>query len=166
MRLWPLAQPRLGQEEIMVEEELTPEALAEAVTGPSTISLRPERMEVPVKNTFNISLVLNSPTEVTSIALNLSFDLKRLSLKEIQPGDLVTQLGARGSFLQNINAGSGTAVVGFSSPSPATGAKSGNLATLVFEALAPGSTQVTISSIQALGVQGRPVSLSGGNLEF
>ena len=155
-----------AQEEIMVgEEELTPEALAEAITGLSTISLMPERMEVPVKNTFNVSLVLNSPADITSLALNLSFDPKQLRLREIQPGDLVGQLGARGSFLQNINAGSGVAVVGFSSPSPATGVKSGNLAVLVFEALAPGSTQVTILSIQALGVQGRPVSLSGGNLE-
>ncbi len=154
------------QEEITAgEEELTPEALAEAITGMNVVAFAPDRLEVPVRNTFNVNLVLSAQSDITSIALNLRFDPARLRLREIQPGDLVAQLGARGSFLQNVNASSGIAVVGFSSPSPATGVKSGNLAVLVFEALTPGEARVTISSTQALGVQGRPVSLTGGQLD-
>ncbi|MGB9835649.1 MAG: hypothetical protein ACPLRX_02780, partial [Candidatus Saccharicenans sp.] len=53
-------------------------------------------------------------------------------------------------------------VIGFSSPSPASGVKSGTLAVLVFEAVASGQTSLTISSIQALGPQGRPISLLPG----
>ncbi len=149
--------------EVIPEEELTPEELAEA-SGMSTVEFLPGRAEVPVGSTLNVNLVVNSPADITSLSLNLSFDPKLLRLREIQPGELVARFGGRGSFLQNV-APSGTAVVGFSSPSPAAGIKSGNLATLVFEALARGETRVVISSVQALGAQGRPVNLAGGDME-
>ncbi|MCR4395661.1 MAG: tetratricopeptide repeat protein [Candidatus Saccharicenans sp.] len=159
------AQAGVPEEVMVSEEEITPEAMAEAGPGMSTISFMPGRAEVPVKNTFNVTLELNSPADITSLSMNLSFDPKLLRLREIQRGDLVAQLGGRGSFLQNISPGGGVAVVGFSSPSPATGVRSGSLATLVFETLAAGETRVVIASVQALGVQGRPVSLAGGELE-
>lgn len=159
------AQAGIPEDISVREEELTPEALAEAAPGLSTISFMPGRAEVQIRNTFSISLELNSPADITSLSLNLSFDPKLLRLREIQRGDLVGQLGARGSFMQNISPGGGVAVVGFSSPSPATGVRSGNLATLVFESLAAGETRVVIASIQALGVQGRPVNLAGGELQ-
>jgi len=73
-------------------------------------------------------------------------------------------LGEKGSFLQDISASSGLGVLGFSSPDPARGVNSGNLATLVFEVLAAGETRISISSIQVLGVQGRPVNLTGGDM--
>lgn len=159
------AQALMPEEVIVGEEEITPEAIAEAASGMGTISFIPERTELSVKNTFNVALELNSPVDITTLSLNLSCDPKLLRLREIQKGNLVTQLGGQSSFLQNISPGGGVAVVGFSSASPATGVRSGQLATLVFETLAAGETRVVIASVQALGVQGRPVSLAGGELE-
>ncbi|MGB9893428.1 MAG: cohesin domain-containing protein, partial [Candidatus Saccharicenans sp.] len=147
------------------EEEEAPEALAEMGAGMSTASFTPSRVEVQAGSRFNVSLAINSPSDLTSISLNLNYDPKLLKLKEIQPGELISQFGTRASFLQNISPSGGTAVVGFSSPSPAAGVKSGNLATLVFEALSRGETRAVISSVQALGVQGKPVNLVGGDLE-
>ncbi|HPB60030.1 MAG TPA: cohesin domain-containing protein, partial [Candidatus Saccharicenans sp.] len=140
--------------------EVPAEEAAEAGAQMGTVSLLPARAEVPVGYTLNVRVAVNSPVDVTSLSLNINYDSGILRLKEIQRGDLVSQFGEKGSFLQDISASSGLAVLGFSSPDPARGVNSGNLATLVFEVLAAGETRVSISSIQVLGVQGRPVNLT------
>lgn len=144
--------------------EVPAEEAAEAGAQMGTVSLLPGRSEVPVGYTLNVRLAVNSPVDITSLSLNVNYDSKVLRLKEIQRGDLVSQLGDKGSFLQDISASSGLAVLGFSSPDPAKGVNSGNLATLVFEVLGAGETRVGISSIQVLGVQGRSVNLVGGDM--
>jgi len=144
--------------------EVPAEEAAEAGAQMGTVSLLPARAEVPVGYTLNVRVAVNSPVDVTSLSLNINYDSGILRLKEIQRGDLVSQFGEKGSFLQDISASSGLAVLGFSSPDPAKGVNSGNLATLVFEVLAAGETKVSISSIQVLGVQGRPVNLTGGDM--
>ncbi|HAV41178.1 MAG TPA: hypothetical protein DCW97_02040, partial [Acidobacteria bacterium] len=144
--------------------EVPAEEAAEAGAQMGTVSLLPERSEVPVGYTLNVRLAVNSPVDITSLSLNVNYDSKVLRLKEIQRGDLVSQFGDKGSFLQDISASSGLAVIGFSSPDPAKGVNSGNLATLVFEVLGAGETRVGISSIQVLGVQGRAVNLVGGEM--
>lgn len=144
--------------------EVPAEEAAEAGAQMGTVSLLPARAEVPVGYTLNVRVAVNSPVDVTSLSLNINYDSGILRLKEIQRGDLVSQFGEKGSFLQDISASSGLAVLGFSSPDPAKGVNSGNLATLVFEVLAAGETRVSISSIQVLGVQGRPVNLTGGDM--
>jgi len=157
---------QMAAEEIIApEEELTPEELAEVSAGMSMVSFMPGRVELQAGNTFNVNLAVNSAADINALSLNLNFDTKLVRLREIQRGDLVAQFGERASFLQNISATAGVAVVGFSSPGPTTGIKSGNLATLVFEAVATGETRVVISSVQALGVQGRPVNLISGDLQ-
>lgn len=144
--------------------EVPAEEAAEAGAQMGTVSLLPGRSEVPVGYTLNVRLAVNSPVDITSLSLNVNYDSKVLRLKEIQRGDLVSQFGDKGSFLQDISASSGLAVIGFSSPDPAKGVNSGNLATLVFEVLGAGETRVGISSIQVLGVQGRAVNLVGGDM--
>ncbi|NMC65689.1 MAG: hypothetical protein GYA53_06060 [Acidobacteria bacterium] len=144
--------------------EVPAEEAAEAGAQMGTVSLLPGRSEVPVGYTLNVRLAVNSPVDITSLSLNVNYDSKVLRLKEIQRGDLVSQLGDKGSFLQDISASSGLAVLGFSSPDPAKGVNSGNLATLVFEVLGAGENRVGISSIQVLGVQGRAVNLVGGDM--
>jgi general secretion pathway protein D len=153
-----------GEETVSPEEEPTPEELAQA-REMSTVNFLPARVELQAGNTFNVNLAVNSPADITSLSLNLNFDPKLLRLKEIQRGDVVAQFGDKGSFLQNVSPTSGVAVIGFSSPTPTSGVKSGNLVILVFEAVAAGETRVVISSVQALGAQGRPVNLVGGEME-
>ncbi|MDW3228944.1 MAG: cohesin domain-containing protein [Acidobacteriota bacterium] len=161
------AQARVPEEVLITgeEEEITPEKLAEAAPGMSTITFMPGTAEVPIGYNLSVNLTLNSPVEITALSLNINYDPKLLRLKEIQRGDLVSQLGDSGSFMENINPSAGVAVIGFSSPSPASGIKSGNLTILVFETLAAGETRVAISSTQALGVQGRPVNLAAGEMQ-
>ena len=144
--------------------EVPAEEAAEAGAQMGTVSLLPARAEVPVGYTLNVRVAVNSPVDVNSLSLNINYDSGILRIKEIQRGDLVSQFGEKGSFLQDISASSGLAVLGFSTPDPARGVNSGNLATLVFEVLAAGETRISISSIQVLGVQGRPVNLTGGDM--
>ncbi|MGC8892204.1 MAG: cohesin domain-containing protein [Candidatus Saccharicenans sp.] len=153
-----------AEEAGLPEEEITPEEMTQAA-GTSSVIFLPGRIELRAGNTFNVNLSVNSPADITSLSLNLNFDSKLLRLKEIQRGDGLAQFGDKVSFLQNISPPSGEAVIGFSSPTPTSGLRSGNLATLVFEAVAAGETRVVISSLQALGTQGRPVNLVGGEME-
>jgi Cohesin domain. len=108
-----------------------------------------------------VNLEVQSQVDITALSVSINYDPKLVRLKEIQRGDLVTQFGEKASFLQSINQG-GSAVIGFSSPTPTGGVKSGTLAVLVFEALAAGQTSVRITSLQGLGPQGRPIDLMPG----
>ncbi len=155
-------QPEIYPESSLEEgEELSPEALARETRGFNSVVFNPGSTEIPAGNTFSINLEIQSQTDITAASVSISFDAKLLRLKEIQRGELVVQFGEKASFLQSISPG-GTAVVGFSSPSPTSSVKAGTLAVLVFEAVSPGQTGVRISSIQAIGLQGRPVSLLPG----
>jgi general secretion pathway protein D len=143
------------------EEELSPEALAQATRGLNSVVFNPGTTEIPVGNSFSVNLEVQSQVDIATLSVNINYDPKLVRLKEIQRGDLVTQFGEKASFLQSINQG-GSAVIGFSSPTPTGGVKSGTLAVLVFEALAAGQTSVRITSLQALGPQGRPIDLTPG----
>jgi general secretion pathway protein D len=143
------------------EEELSPEALARATRGLNSVVFNPGATEIPAGNSFSVNLEVQSQVDITALSVSINYDPKLVRLKEIQRGDLVTQFGEKASFLQSINQG-GSAVIGFSSPTPTGGVKSGTLAVLVFEALAAGQTSVRITSLQALGPQGRPIDLTPG----
>jgi hypothetical protein len=71
---------------------------------------------------------------------------------------VLARLGGDPAFLENIDNSSGTCVVGFTSPQLTSGFQgSGNIVTLVFEALDSGESQVAVSSISANSVEGGPV---------
>ncbi|MBC7365158.1 MAG: hypothetical protein H5U07_11575, partial [Candidatus Aminicenantes bacterium] len=146
---------------LLDEEELSPEALAQATQGLNSVVFNPGTTEIPAGNSFSVNLEVQSQVDVTAISVNIGYDPKLVRLREIQRGDLVTQFGERASFLQSISP-SGSAVIGFSSPAPTSGVKSGTLSVLVFEALSAGQTSIRITSLQALGPQGRPIDLTPG----
>lgn len=155
-------QPEIYPESSLEEgEELSPEALAQETRGFNSVTFNPGTTEIPSGNIFSVNLEVQSQTDINAISVNINFDPKLLRLKEIQRGDLAARFGEKASFLQSISPG-GTAVVGFSSPTPTSSVRTGTLAVLIFEAVAPGQTSVRISSIQAIAPQGRPVNLQPG----
>jgi hypothetical protein len=92
------------------------------------------------------------------MTLNMTFDPQVLKLKAIVRGNVLSRLGDNPSVLENIDNASGTCIIGFSAPLNQGVRGSGNIVTLVFEALAPGESQVAVSSISANSTRGQPVS--------
>jgi general secretion pathway protein D len=130
----------------------------EAQAGQNQIFLNPPSFEIPQKREFRISVNVMSEQEVGTLSINVGFDSSVLTLKTIEQGGLVTQLGTTTPFLSSFDNGSGSCTLGFSSPDPARGVRgAGNLAVLVFEATAQGESIITVTGITASGPTGKTV---------
>jgi hypothetical protein len=108
----------------------------ESATGENQISLDPANFEVPQGREFRISVNVRTQQELGNLSLSLSFNPQVARLKDVIEGGMVRQLGDKVPFLKNIADGSCT--LGFSSPQLTRGFRGGgNLAILVFDAVAP-----------------------------
>jgi general secretion pathway protein D len=127
--------------------------------GNNQISLDPANFEVPQGREFRISVNLRTQQEVGNLSLSLSFNPQVAKLKDAVQGGLVRQLGDKVPFLKSIADGSCT--LGFSSPQLNRGVKGGgNLAVLVFEAVAQGETRIAVTSVSANAPTGQVVNFS------
>ncbi len=145
------------------EEFATPPGLEEPDAGrddrgDSQISLDPANFEVPRGREFRISVNVRSRQEIGNMSLNLGFNPQVARLKDVVEGGIIRTQGGKIPFLKNIADGSCT--IGFSSPQLTRGIKGGNLATLVFEAVAPGETGISVTSVSANSPTGQPISFT------
>lgn len=130
----------------------------ESQAGQNQIFLNPPSFEIPQKREFRISVNVMSEQEIGTLSLNVGYDSSVLTLKTIEQGGLVTQLGTTTPFLSSFDNGAGSCTMGFSSPDPARGVRgAGNLAVLVFEATGPGEAIITVTGIDASSPTGKPV---------
>jgi general secretion pathway protein D len=137
-------------------------AEAEPDTAANAVYLSPASFEIAKDRDFRVNVELASEKEIGNMSLNVGFNPQVLKLKEVVEGGVAKQLGGQAKFL-NVPGGSG-ATIGFSAPSLGRGFKgSGTLAVLVFTAVAPGETSVSISGYSALGTTGQSVTLSTGD---
>ncbi len=127
--------------------------------GDNQVTLDPANFEVPAGREFRISVNLRTQQEVGNLSLGVGFNGQVAKLKDVIEGGMVRQMGDSVPFLKSISEGSCT--IGFSSPNIGRGFKGGgNLAVLIFEAVAAGDTPVTISSVAANGITGQSVSFT------
>jgi general secretion pathway protein D len=127
--------------------------------GDNQITLDPANFEVPAGREFRISVNLRTQQEVGNLSLGVGFNSQVAKLKDVIEGGMVRQMGDSVPFLKSISEGSCT--IGFSSPNIGRGFKGGgNLAVLIFEAVAAGDTPVTVSSVAANGVTGQSVNFT------
>ena len=127
--------------------------------GDNQVTLDPANFEVPAGREFRISVNLRTQQEVGNLSLGVGFNSQVAKLKDVIEGGMVRQMGDSVPFLKSISEGSCT--IGFSSPNIGRGFKGGgNLAVLIFEAVAAGDTPVTISSVAANGITGQSVSFT------
>lgn len=93
------------------------------------------------------------------MSLSLGFNPQVARLKDVVEGGIIRSQGGRIPFLKNIAEGSCT--IGFSSPQLNQGIKGGgNIATLVFEAVAPGETSISVTSASANSPTGQPITFT------
>jgi hypothetical protein len=136
-----------------------PDAEQPEQPGDNQVTLDPANFEVPAGREFRISVNLRTQQEVGNLSLGVGFSSQVAKLKDVIEGGMVRQMGDSVPFLKSISEGSCT--IGFSSPNIGRGFKGGgNLAVLIFEAVAAGETPVTISSVAANGITGQSVSFT------
>jgi len=127
--------------------------------GESQVSLDPANFEVPRGREFRISVNVRSRQEISNMSLSLGFNPQIVKLKDVVEGGIIRTRGGKIPFLKSIAEGSCT--IGFSSPQLNQGIRGGgNLAVLVFEAVAPGETSITVTSASANSPTGQTISFA------
>lgn len=155
-------EPPVAEEERPVMEAPEPPDMSSA----NSVYLTPASFEIPREGgEFRVSVELSAEREVANASVNISFNPQLVRLKEIVEGGLIRQLGEKVPFFKTSSGGGCT--IGFTSPDIGRGFKGqGTLAWLVFEPLQAGETEVIVSGVAALGVDGRPVKLDSSGSRF
>lgn len=97
------------------------------------------------------------------VNLTMSYNPLVLGIKSITDGGLGRSLGEGAPFLQTFDNASGTCTIGFNSPQPGKGVRGGgSLATLVFEAKAPGEAVISVSQVLVSDPMGQTLSFQTG----
>jgi general secretion pathway protein D len=161
------SEEEMGAEEMAQEEAETPPELEEEAAaeeepeagGESQVSLDPSDFEVPRGREFRISVNLRSDKEIGNISVSLSFNPQVTRLKDVLEGGVIRMSGARIPFLKSIAEGSCT--IGFSSPQLNQGVRGGgNMATLIFDAVAPGESRIMVTAVSANSPSGQPIDFT------
>ncbi len=156
-------QRRPVQQQAAAQEE-PQEAGAEEPqnSGADAVYISPANFEVQRDREFRVNVEVTSDKEIGNLSLNVGFDSNVLKLKDVLEGGLTRQLGDKTPFLKSVGASGAT--VSFSSPNLGRGFKGqGILAVLIFTAVGPGETAISIAGAAASGPTGIPVPLETGD---
>ena len=124
----------------------------EVPIGPTVLWTGPAQAKVG--ETFTVSLRLQTTQPLRGVPLRISFGKDKLELVDIDEGDLFKQGGAATSFTKTIDAAQGQATTGVlrNQANGATG--EGNVVSLKFKALTAGPSDITILSLDPIGLAG------------
>ena len=127
-------------------------------TGSAVVRFLPPQMETNPQGLLTVALIIENATEVASAPMQISFDSKVLKLNDVGRGDFFSSDGQIPVFTKNIQNDAGAAAVNLNRPPGTPGVSgSGVLATLVFQAVAKGSTTVAVPNLTVRNAQGQVV---------
>jgi len=131
-----------------------------AGNGPS-FSLVAPRTTVTVGSTFQIPVQLNNVEGLGSVPVQVQYDSARLSLENVNYGDLLGKDGQAVSLVHRDD-GAGMVTIVVSRPPNAVGVSgSGSVCILSFKAKSAGSAQLTIAKPGAMDASSRPIEVKG-----
>lgn len=131
--------------------------------GRNSILLGPAVLDVPAGREFRVTVGVQTDQEIGMINLTLNFNPRVVNIKSVVDGGLGKSLGENAPFLQSFDNASGTCTIGFNSPQPGKGVRSGGpLASLVFEAKAAGEAVVAITQCLVADPMGQNLSFQTG----
>ncbi|MEW5957774.1 MAG: LysM peptidoglycan-binding domain-containing protein [Chloroflexota bacterium] len=163
--------------EISVPAEFVPTAIAatQAETGP-VIRLEPASQQLNVGNITNVDILIDNITDLFAVSFELSFEPTVLQVRDADPAQDGIQIEL-GNFLSpdfvaenkadNASGHIFFALTEVGTSPPASG--SGRLATINFEAVAQGGSQLTFSEVKLVrvtsgGVEQIPVTVQHGQI--
>jgi hypothetical protein len=108
---------------------------------------------------YTVPLSVNNATGVSVITLTVTYNPAIIRVRTVQDGTFMRQGGVTESFAPKIDAGAGRVDIAIARNGDQTGASgAGLLAALLFDALAPGSSAISVTGV-ASGPDGRPITL-------
>jgi len=151
----PAATPPMG----VPVQPAKPQANQEAAAPKVTVKFVPAQTTAKVNGTVTVSLMVDNVKDLASTPMHIRFDPKILKLNDVVRGNLLASDGHQVAFSKNILNDTGEATVSVSR-FPASGgiSGSGSIVTLVFEAIAPGETVVTVPSLMLRNSQSQLIA--------
>lgn len=114
-----------------------------------------------VGSTFQIPVQLNNVEGLGSVPVQVLYDSARLSLENVNYGDLLGKDGQAVSLVHRDD-GAGMVTIVVSRPPNAVGVSgSGSVCILSFKAKSAGSAQLTIAKPGAMDASSRPIEVKG-----
>jgi general secretion pathway protein D len=163
----PATAPPMGQPGMAppVTPLLTTPAAAEPAKpdapkqiGNAVVRFLPPQLESSPQGMLTVALIIENAAEVSSAPLQVTFDPKVVKLNDAGRGDFFSSDGQVPLFTKNIQNDTGAAAMNLNRlPNTPGVSGSGVLATLIFQAVAKGSTTVTVPSLTVRNAQGQVV---------
>ena len=126
--------------------------------GNAVVRFLPPQVEINAQGTTTVALIIENATDVSSAPLQVSFDPKVVKLNDAGRGDFFSSDGQIPVFTKNIQNDAGAAAMNLSRLPDTPGVSgTGVLTTLIFQAVAKGSTTVTIPNLTVRNTQGQVV---------
>jgi hypothetical protein len=109
---------------------------------------------------YTAPISINNATRISVITLSITYNPAVLRVRTVQDGTFMRQGGVTASFAPRQDANAGRVDIAIARSGDQTGASgAGLLAALIFDALAPGTTTITVTGV-ANGPDGSPVQLT------
>ena len=126
--------------------------------GNAVVRFLPPQVEINAQGTTTVALIIENATDVSSAPLQVSFDPKVVKLNDAGRGDFFSSDGQIPVFTKNIQNDAGAAAVNLNRlPNTPGVSGSGMLTQLTFQAVAKGSTTVTVPNLTVRNAQGQVV---------
>jgi general secretion pathway protein D len=134
------------------------DAAAPKPVGNAVVRFLPQQVETSPQGTVTVALIIDNATDVASAPLQVSFDSKVVKLNDAGRGDFFSSDGQIPVFTKNIQNDAGTAAINLNRlPNTPGVSGSGVLTTMIFQAVAKGSTTVAIPNLTVRNAQGQVV---------
>ncbi len=139
-----------------------PDNTSPSISGPVRVSFTPPVMEATLGSTVTVTLYAENVTDLAGAGARLQFDPRFLRVQNIVAGDLPQRNGSQLQPQKNILNDTGTADFSVSrNPQDPGVSGSGNLFTVVFQALGRGNTQVSVMNLAVQTASRQPVNVTG-----
>ncbi|WP_291989064.1 cohesin domain-containing protein, partial [Luteitalea sp.] len=104
---------------------------------------------------YTVPITISGAQRLSTVSLSVTYNPSVLRVRSVQPGTFLAQGGVTPTFSQQIDPGAGRVDVTVLRPGDQVGATgTGLIATLVFEAIAPGQSAITPAGVASNPEQG------------
>jgi len=129
----------------------------------NVILLGPAVLDTTVGREFRMTASVQTEGEIGMISLTLNFNPRIVNIKNVMDGGLGRSLGENAPFLQTFDNAAGTCTIGFNSPQPGKGVRTGGpLASIVFEAKAAGEAVIAVTQCLVADPMGQNLNFQTG----
>jgi general secretion pathway protein D len=126
--------------------------------GSAVVRFLPPQVDTNAQGTTTVALIIENATDVASAPLQVSFDPKVVKLNDAGRGDFFSSDGQTPVFTKNIQNDAGAAAMNLNRlPNTPGVSGTGVLTTLIFQAVAKGSSTVTVPNLTVRNSQGQVV---------